>query len=389
MPAIDEAIRRIVDSQKPYRVFPPGLAREWDHLGGETVGGGHLATGDSPRRRHARDTRGAVDEHRAAAALALRAAPVLRRPDAEPVAQHLEQRAAVVGDLDGPAVHPKLQAHSSRIGSAPMDTRLTRRSFLAAGVGLTVGAACGGSGKKRASSTTAPPDQLEVIQASAQLIAGADQPVSLAFGRSLTRLAPARPAEPHADGIPTKPYYLTRQHFDVAGQWWVVASTGGKQGATQLDVINAADTQVPLPGQRMVPVATPTVADHRGVEPICTRQPVCPLHEASLDAALNEHRPLAVLFATPALCESRTCGPDLDVLLTQVPAFQDKVRFVHVEVYRSLQASEANLTDGMRAYHLDFEPVLYLAAPDGTIKDRLDGPFDIQEAKASLTRLVS
>ncbi len=28
--AIDEAIRRIVDSQKPYQVFPPGLAREYD-----------------------------------------------------------------------------------------------------------------------------------------------------------------------------------------------------------------------------------------------------------------------------------------------------------------------------------------------------------------------
>jgi hypothetical protein len=28
--AIDEAIRRVVDSQRPYQVFPPGLAREWD-----------------------------------------------------------------------------------------------------------------------------------------------------------------------------------------------------------------------------------------------------------------------------------------------------------------------------------------------------------------------
>ena len=27
---IDEAIRRIVDSQKPYQVFPPSLAREYD-----------------------------------------------------------------------------------------------------------------------------------------------------------------------------------------------------------------------------------------------------------------------------------------------------------------------------------------------------------------------
>ena len=28
--AIDEAIRRIVDSQKPYQAFPPALAREYD-----------------------------------------------------------------------------------------------------------------------------------------------------------------------------------------------------------------------------------------------------------------------------------------------------------------------------------------------------------------------
>ena len=69
-------------------------------------------------------------------------------------------------------------------------------------------------------------------------------------------------------------------------------------------------------------------------------------------------------------------------------AFRDKVRFIHVEVYKSLQAGEANLTDGMRAYHLDFEPVLYLAAPDGTIRDRLDGPYDIKEANAALTKLV-
>ena len=50
-------------------------------------------------------TRGlAVDQHRAAAALALRAAAVLGRARAEPVAQDLEQRRAVVGDLDRAAV---------------------------------------------------------------------------------------------------------------------------------------------------------------------------------------------------------------------------------------------------------------------------------------------
>ena len=28
--ALDDAIQRVVDSQKPYRVFPPSLAREYD-----------------------------------------------------------------------------------------------------------------------------------------------------------------------------------------------------------------------------------------------------------------------------------------------------------------------------------------------------------------------
>ena len=30
VPALDDAIRRIVDSQKPYRVFPPSLAGQYD-----------------------------------------------------------------------------------------------------------------------------------------------------------------------------------------------------------------------------------------------------------------------------------------------------------------------------------------------------------------------
>ena len=30
VPAIDDAIRRIVESQKPYQVFPPALARDYD-----------------------------------------------------------------------------------------------------------------------------------------------------------------------------------------------------------------------------------------------------------------------------------------------------------------------------------------------------------------------
>ena len=30
VPALDESVRRVVESQTPYQAFPPGLAREYD-----------------------------------------------------------------------------------------------------------------------------------------------------------------------------------------------------------------------------------------------------------------------------------------------------------------------------------------------------------------------
>jgi hypothetical protein len=88
-------------------VGPPLL-----HIGIEAVHRGDGPATDAPDRGHARDPRRAVDEHRAAAALTLRAAAVLGAARADLVAQHVEQRRrfgthdmwfAVDGDLDGHA----------------------------------------------------------------------------------------------------------------------------------------------------------------------------------------------------------------------------------------------------------------------------------------------
>jgi hypothetical protein len=58
------------------------------------------AAGNARHRSHARHARLTVDPDRAAATLTLRAATVLRRADPEDVAKDVEQRRAVVTDLD-------------------------------------------------------------------------------------------------------------------------------------------------------------------------------------------------------------------------------------------------------------------------------------------------
>lgn len=290
---------------------------------------------------------------------------------------------------------------------------VSRRSFLVVGVGLAATAACGDGDKKASPSARTlsespgrAPDALEVIPADPQLIAGADQRITvgvlqeaepltakkiqLTFGRTLERLGAPVTAELHSAGIEKRPYYRAEFRFEGSGQWWVQASSGGKSGSSPLTVINPEDAQTPLPGQSLISVATPTTANPRGVDPICTRNPQCPFHEVSLDAALNENRPLAVLFATPALCQSRVCGPVLDILMAEAPAYANDVRFIHVEVYKNLQAQfrVEDLTEGMRAFHLTFEPILYLAGADGIVQKRLGGPFDRTEASAALAQLA-
>ena len=79
------------------------------HLGAEPVERGDRAAGHPAGRGHARHPGCAVDQHGAAAALTLGAAPVLGRAHAEVLAQHVEQADAAVGDGDRDAVDHQSQ----------------------------------------------------------------------------------------------------------------------------------------------------------------------------------------------------------------------------------------------------------------------------------------
>ena len=57
--------------------------------------------------------------------------------------------------------------------------------------------------------------------------------------------------------------------------------------STTIDVSAPADVPIPQIGAPLPPFDTPTDQDHRGVDPICTRDPACPLHDVSLSQALT------------------------------------------------------------------------------------------------------
>ncbi len=284
-----------------------------------------------------------------------------------------------------------------------LERPLSRRAFLGATAGLLVAGACGGGGSPQAASTTTSAAKpLNLVLGSFQVLAGGEQ--RIAFGVldgqkpigsgtdveiGFSQGGPAEKfaeATRRADGIEERPLHVIQHTFATPGIYTATARVGGRTAEAAVQVVDPATSKVPIPGQPLPSVATPTVADPRGVDPICTREPDCPWHDISLDAALAEAKPIVLLVATPALCQSAVCGPVLDMLLDVKDEFADRLRFIHAEVFTDSTGSST--TPVVQALQLENEPFLFLAGADGKIVERFDGPYDRAEARAALARLA-
>ena len=187
-----------------------------------------------------------------------------------------------------------------------------------------------------------------------------------------------------------KSIYVAETSFPRAGNYVVAAVTklNGRLVAALTQVMVDRDSKVPGPGDRAIKVHTPTLASVGGnAEKIDTRIPPDDMHDVDLADALDRHRPTVLLFATPALCQSKICGPVTDVTEQVKSEFGDKADFIHMEIY-----NDNDLNKGPRpqftAWHLNKEPVLFTINRDGRIVDRIQGAFSADELSASVRKAI-
>jgi hypothetical protein len=182
-------------------------------------------------------------------------------------------------------------------------------------------------------------------------------------------------------------YYPLFTTFDQPGIWGLTTVLDGEESTQNFQVQEPSQVALIQPGQAMVPVTTPTFDDARGVTPICTRDPQCPLHERSLAAVLAEQRPVALLISTPLYCATAVCGPVLDMVMAEAAARPD-LAVVHAEVYLDPAAGSdpgaGGTSPAVEQFGLTFEPSLFVARADGTVTARLDNVFDTVELAQAL-----
>ena len=181
-------------------------------------------------------------------------------------------------------------------------------------------------------------------------------------------------------------YYPFTTALDRPGVYTLAVEVEGQTATAAVDVTDPTEVVIPKVGEPLPPFDTPTVADGRGVDPICTREPACPLHDVTVTQALDAGRPVVYLIGTPAHCKTAVCGPVLDLMLDERETRGDAVTMVHAEVYTD--DTITTVAPAVRAYELDFEPVLFFADSDGMLVERLDSIWDGAELAAGLDRLA-
>jgi hypothetical protein len=196
-----------------------------------------------------------------------------------------------------------------------------------------------------------------------------------------------------ADPDAARSIYVADVPFGKPGKYRVsaIARLDGRDVATSsfTAVVRepGAPGQPPAVGEAAPKVSTPTLEDVAGeAERLTTRAPAAEGLISTDLADVHGKKPVALLFATPALCQSRVCGPVVDIL-EQVRAEQkgDEVAFIASEIYQ-----ENRIDQGLRrqpaAYRIPTEPWLFVLDRSGRVAERIEGAFSVEELRAAVRK---
>jgi hypothetical protein len=182
--------------------------------------------------------------------------------------------------------------------------------------------------------------------------------------------------------------YVTNLDIPGPGKYFLLAEpVGGTRIQGVGNVVVEDRTKSPAIGTRAFPSKTPTL-DDAPVEQLTTRNP--PDTEqlrVSVADALARKEPFVVVFATPKFCQSRTCGPVVDIV-DAVRRRTTGVRFIHVEIYEENNPA-LGVNRWVQEWKLPTEPWVFLVGRDGRIEAKFEGAVSERELEAAVRRFLT
>jgi hypothetical protein len=187
--------------------------------------------------------------------------------------------------------------------------------------------------------------------------------------------------------------YVAEVPFETAGKYELlgIARLDDRLVAASsvlpaVTVLKAGDDPIPRTGEPAPRISTPTEADVGGdLASIDTRIPPSSMHANDFADVVGK-KPVVLLFATPALCQSRVCGPVVDVA-EQVKAGmgEEDVEFIHMEVFEDNDINKG-LRPQLAEYKLQTEPWLFTVDAKGKVASRIEGAFSLGELETAIRK---
>ena len=233
---------------------------------------------------------------------------------------------------------------------------------------------------------TTPPPKKSVAQA-------LDQPAVGPFPAAIETLEtkPAFRAQTTAnDPDAATAVYVTHVDFPSDGEWRIAAviKEGDKLTATLMpSAVVGQVNGIPRVGQRPPRIHTPT-PETVGGDPskLTTRVPPETMNQVDFFDALGK-KPIVLLFATPQFCQSRVCGPVVDIAEQLREQYRDQVDFIHMEIYNDNDPGKG-VRPQVRAFNLPSEPWLFVIDRRGIVSTVIEGAFDVTELEDAIKKVA-
>jgi hypothetical protein len=185
----------------------------------------------------------------------------------------------------------------------------------------------------------------------------------------------------------TSVYVVPRVKVAKRGELTMLAliRKDGRLEATRLPSVVAGQfNAVPDIGDPAPRIHTPTTDDVGRLSEIETRIPPDSMHGTDFADAVGRD-PILIVFATPQFCQSRVCGPTVDIVEQVKAKLGDRASFIHMEVFNDNDPGKG-LRPQLRAYHLPSEPWAFVIDRQGRVSDRFEGAFGAEELSAAVRK---
>ncbi|HEU5106736.1 MAG TPA: hypothetical protein VFU11_12970 [Solirubrobacterales bacterium] len=191
-------------------------------------------------------------------------------------------------------------------------------------------------------------------------------------------------------GEATTVYVVPKVDFDRNGPWMAIAMLKGEDGLEVSRVPSPVVGEfpaIPEDGEKAPVIHTPTVAEVGGdIAKIDTRVPPDQMHEVDFAEVVGK-KPVVLVFATPALCQTRVCGPVVDVAQQVADSYKGKADFIHMEIWNDNEIDKGPRPQ-VEAFNLESEPWAFLIDRSGIVRDRIEGAFGVSELEEAMRKIA-